>query len=83
MKKRSSNRERIDYVLDLVASGVEDSSAVVVAEAIRRTSLRQRLDNRQHLSDDRIEFGWNFHSISRSEQTCVLEKIKGIDVVIQ
>ena len=40
MKKRSSDRQRIRHVFSAVASGIEDSSAIIIAEAVRRTGLR-------------------------------------------
>jgi len=54
-----------------VAPRIPEPSAIIVAEAFRRSSLRERFDYIEHSLNHRVVRDGNLYAISRSKQACI------------
>src|SRR5207245_5974255 len=70
-------------MLDAISRGVENPSTIVIAEAFRRSGMRERFNNVDHSFQHRIEVDGNVPPIALGQHAGVHEKIQRVHVIMQ
>src|ERR1051325_7725970 len=79
----SSEDQRIRNLFGTIARRIEQPSAIVVSEAVRRSGLGERPNEIQHFADDWIEFGCNLDVVSGGKQARMQQEIQSVNVIVK
>ena len=81
--EQCAESERVGHVFSPIAAWIEEAAAVIVAETLGGSGLRERLDNVEHAAYDFVIGGRNFDSISRGQQAGMQKKVERIHVIVE
>src|SRR5580692_1370141 len=82
MKKHSSSGKRIQQVLASIASGIEQSSSIVVSQDWRRARTPQQQESVHRLLYSRLEFSGDGKFVKTGKNNSMQKKVDRVNMII-